>query len=134
MSITWQGRPISKKSSQRIIMRNGRRIIIYSKAYDDLRKRVLPGLRELRDSLEKLGITLGTKDSELHVRAVAHAGKGTEPDLSGVLETIGDILQDGGVIENDRWVKSWDGSRVYTHDKDHPRVELDITELGHGWE
>lgn len=54
------------------------------------------------------------------VEASFFAGKGTEPDLSGAIETVGDLLQETGIIENDRWIKSWDGSRVYTNNKDYP--------------
>ena len=60
----------------------------------------------------------------VHVSAQFWAGPGVEPDLSGAMETVGDILQESRVIENDRWIKSWDGSRVHTTDKKDPRTEV----------
>lgn len=68
----------------------------------------------------------GSKGKPVSVEAHLFAGPGTEPDLSGALETVGDILQESAVIANDRWIKSWDGSRVHTTDKTHPRTELTI--------
>jgi hypothetical protein len=61
--------------------------------------------------------------SPVHVKAIAYI-RGPAPDLSGMTESIGDCLQ-GVVIENDRQIKSWDGSRVY-RDKDNPRTEVVI--------
>lgn len=137
ISITWEGRPISKKSSQRIIMQGKRRIIIYSKAYQEIKKTVIPQLTALSSSRslsEAVGEVdhLGSPGCKIAVRAHLYAGKGIEPDLSGALETVGDVLQEAGLIENDRWIKSWDGSRVLTIDKDHPRTELVITKFTEG--
>ena len=52
--------------------------------------------------------------------------KGPEPDLSGCLESIGDLLQPD-IIKDDKQIRSWDGSRTY-HDKKNPRIELVIGE------
>ena len=51
-------------------------------------------------------------------------------DLVGLLQAIDDILTDAGVIEDDccRIVAGHDGSRV-RHDKENPRVEIEITDL-----
>jgi len=48
--------------------------------------------------------------------------KGQEPDLSGMLESVGDCFQ-GLIWEDDRMIFSWDGSRKQ-HDKDNPRTEI----------
>ena len=74
---------------------------------------------------DRLG-SIGSRECPVHVCAMLFAGKGMEPDLSGAEETVGDMLQECGIIENDRWIKSWDGSRVLTSDKDNPRTELYI--------
>lgn len=34
------------------------------------------------------------------------------PDLDGACVGFGDLLQKAGIISNDRWIASWDGSRV----------------------
>jgi len=49
-------------------------------------------------------------------------------DLVGFLQAIGDVLEKGGVIENDRQIASWDGSRLLK-DTDRPRVEVEIRAL-----
>lgn len=62
--------------------------------------------------------------TRLHIRAIAYI-KGPMPDLSGVLESVGDCCE-GILFENDKLISSWDGSRVY-RDKDNPRTELEIS-------
>ncbi len=48
--------------------------------------------------------------------------KGSRPDLSGALESVGDCLQ-GIIWANDGQIESWDGSRLH-HDLKNPRTEL----------
>ena len=50
--------------------------------------------------------------------------KGPLPDLSGALESCGDMLQ-GLFYQDDRQITSWDGSRVH-HDLRNPRTEVII--------
>ena len=59
-----------------------------------------------------------------HVQILAFY-KGQEPDLSGILESVGDCFQ-GLIWEDDRMIFSWDGSRKQ-HDKDNPRTEITVT-------
>ena len=60
-------------------------------------------------------------DSFCHVEVTAYF-KGPEPDLSGILESVGDCLQ-GLAWEDDSLIFSWDGSRKY-HNKDNARTEI----------
>lgn len=53
--------------------------------------------------------------------------KGPCPDLSGCCESLGDCIE-GLVIENDKQIGSWDGSRLI-HDKNNPRTEIEINEM-----
>jgi hypothetical protein len=48
------------------------------------------------------------------------------PDLSAFLESIGDALQLAGVVENDRQIASWDGSRILDPDTRYPDGRLDV--------
>jgi hypothetical protein len=48
--------------------------------------------------------------------------KGQLPDLSGALESVGDMLE-GVLYRNDKQIYSWDGSRV-SHDPKNPRTEI----------
>ena len=63
----------------------------------------------------------------MHVRALVYrdADRG---DLTGYEQAIGDALEARGVIPNDKWIKSWDGTRLLK-DAANPRVELLITTL-----
>lgn len=63
------------------------------------------------------------------VAAVYHPPRqGGVLDLSGMLESVGDMLEMAGVITNDRQVESWDGSRIRAR-SDEPRLELQVVNL-----
>lgn len=68
---------------------------------------------------------VGDKEHRLHVTAIFMAGKGSVPDLDGCMVGCGDLLQRAGIISNDRWISSWDGSRVIewrTHNREENTV------------
>lgn len=46
------------------------------------------------------------------------------PDLSGALESIGDVFE-GVLWTDDNLIMSWDGSRL-AKDNDNPRVEITL--------
>ncbi len=48
------------------------------------------------------------------------------PDIDNLYATWGDILEDAGLIENDKFIK-WGDSDIMEPDRDNPRVELVIT-------
>lgn len=47
-------------------------------------------------------------------------------DALGYYQALADILERARVVENDRLIESWDGSRLEL-DRQNPRVELVIT-------
>jgi Holliday junction resolvase RusA-like endonuclease len=49
-------------------------------------------------------------------------------DLNGYQQALGDWLEAVCIIEDDKWIESWDGSRKLV-DKQNPRIEVEITEL-----
>mgnify|MGYP000953615463 FL=1 len=49
-----------------------------------------------------------------------------KPDLLGLLQATADILEKAQIIDNDRNVVSFDGSRIMGVDKQNPRVEIEI--------
>ena len=53
----------------------------------------------------------------------------SKPDLINLEEATADILEVAGVVENDRNIVSWDGSRIMGIDRDNPRVEIEIQEI-----
>lgn len=68
---------------------------------------------------------IGSAEERLWVKAYFLAGKGAVPDLDGCMVGCGDLLQRAGIISNDRWIKSWDGSRIIewrTHMKEESTV------------
>jgi len=46
------------------------------------------------------------------------------PDLLNLEQATADILQKAGVIENDKNIYSFDGSRIAGVDKANPRTEI----------
>jgi Holliday junction resolvase RusA-like endonuclease len=67
----------------------------------------------------------GLEGKPVQVQVTAYI-RGTMPDLSGVLESVGDLLE-GLAYNNDKQIVSWDGSRVY-RDKDNPRTIVAVRE------
>lgn len=49
-------------------------------------------------------------------------------DLIGFMQMLADCLEKAGIVENDRLVMSWDGTRM-SKDADNPRTELEVTAL-----
>lgn len=47
-------------------------------------------------------------------------------DLVGFMQGLADLLQHGGVVADDKWITSWDGSQLLK-DARNPRVELVLT-------
>lgn len=50
-------------------------------------------------------------------------------DPVGYYQGLADLLEERGVIENDRFIRSWDGTRL-ERDEEHPRVEVKLQMLG----
>jgi len=48
-------------------------------------------------------------------------------DAVGYYQALADWLEGAGVVENDRWITSWDGSRM-RKDSANPRVDVEISE------
>ena len=50
-------------------------------------------------------------------------------DAVGFFQAIGDFLQLAGIVENDRFIVSWDGSRMLK-DSVRPRIEIELSPVG----
>jgi len=46
--------------------------------------------------------------------------------LLNLLQATADILEKAGIIDNDKNIRSFDGSRIAGVDRDRPRVEINI--------
>lgn len=113
--------PRTKKNSQRIFRgSNGRIFIAPSKAYKDYEKEAGYFLRWDGNPI----------DYPVNVKAVFYMPTRRKVDLVNLQEALCDVLVAHRIIEDDnsRIVAGMDGSRVM-YDKDHPRTEIEITEV-----
>ncbi len=121
MTFVISGSIRSKKNSKQIIKAKGRHIPIPSDAYALWEKQAH---QELAITLREMNLLLIPFSGSVKIKATFYY-KGSRPDLSGAEESLGDCLE-GFIINNDRQIESWDGSRM-VHDKDNPRTEFEIT-------
>lgn len=63
----------------------------------------------------------------VHVSAVFYR-EAARGDLVGFMQALADVLEKAGVVDNDRQIECWDGTRL-DKDADRPRIELVIREL-----
>jgi Holliday junction resolvase RusA-like endonuclease len=121
MKFTLDVAPRTKKNSQQIIFTKGRRLIIPSKPYQKFEKDCLS---QIEDNLRK------NISSPVNIKATFYVKERRRVDLTNLLEALDDVLVKAEVIEDDcrDIIASHDGSRVY-HDKEKPRIEVEIEEV-----
>lgn len=117
ITITIQGRLIPKKNAKRVVPGVNRPVgskrwkFYEASARWDIRSQyrgaLLPG--------------------DVHARVIYYPPDRRQPDLSAVLETVGDLLE-GLVYVNDRQIVSWDGSRILAPDRGNPRAVVEVRE------
>jgi len=66
-----------------------------------------------------------TISESVNVRALFYR-EALTGDTCGYYQALADLLERTGVLENDRLIASWDGSRLLKS-KDAPRIEVEIT-------
>ena len=70
-------------------------------------------------------------DGNVHVQCKYYLPNNAHwPDLVGLLQATSDILEKSGILENDRLIVSYDGSRIMGIDKENPRAEIFIEKWG----
>ena len=100
------GRPATKKTGQRIVKCGKFHKILPSKAYEEYEEYCLIWLKRIKERFT----------GKVKVSAVyTMPDRRSWPDLVGLMQATGDILERAGIIENDRDIVSWDGS--YIEDK-----------------
>ena len=116
--LTIYGRPVSKKNNARIVRFGGRYSILPSKAYSKYEKECLEFLKtapyRFGDSYVSVACKYWLPDHRWF------------PDLTNLLNATDDILEKAGIIDNDKFIVSHDGSRIEGFDKKRPRVEIFI--------
>lgn len=116
------GRPATKKNNGRIVMRGKYPRLLPSKAFEKYEKVALRYIRAAMPGQFRIPVTM-------QCRYWMPDRRGW-PDLVGLLQATSDILEVAGVLENDRLIVDYDGSRIVGIDKDNPRTEIIIKELG----
>ncbi len=54
------------------------------------------------------------------------SSRSSRPRFGTVREGLADILEAAGIVEDDKWIVSWDGSRLEVDHK-RPRVEVELS-------
>ena len=124
--LVWHGPPATKKTSQVIGRRGSRAFILPSRAYQQAAKTAIPEIATQYPHPTSLDRDDTGRLRLVNVRARFYLGARQRPDLSGLLEACGDLLQASGALANDYSIASWDGSRRF-RDRDNPRTEVEIT-------
>lgn len=130
-----EGAPRSKKTSQKIINlpragarqcaacghRPGFPKLIPSHAHEVWHKSAMEQCLVVKAKLRARGMVLPVVGF-VNVRALFYQDV-DRADAVGLYESLGDLLQDTGILENDRLIAHWDGSRRLK-DATRPRVEV----------
>lgn len=117
MRLVIPGRPATKKNSNRIVKFGKRTAILPSEAFERYQDEALWHLKEYKHKFE------------CPVHVCCHywlPDRRWWPDLIGLLQATSDILETAGILENDRLIDNYDGSRIVGLDKVNPRVEIEI--------
>lgn len=122
INIILKGRPITKKNHQRIVVAGNRRFVVQSKRYLEYESDCLWQIRDQCDVMTKEKVSLQV--------LYYLPDKRSRPDLINLLQATCDILEKGRVIENDRNIVSFDGSRIIGIDSVLPRAEIYIKAYG----
>lgn len=109
--------PRTKKNSAQLIPKMKRPLLVPSKAFKKWQK-------GCKASALAHGVMI---DTPVNCRALVYRDA-LRGDLLGFLQAIGDCLQHYGVVADDKWIVSWDGSRLLK-DAKRPRVEIVLTEV-----
>ena len=123
LSLVIPGRPPTKKNSRTVV---GGKIVGVSKSYKAYHDFCIGTKRRPGWLCQWGNIQF---EGPVHVKADYWLPNYANwPDLVGLLQASGDILEAGGLIENDRNIVSWDGSRIAGIDRDNPRAMITIVE------
>lgn len=124
------GQPITKKNSVNMVdigrqcpccRRREKSIPLPSKAFKAYEK----------DAKAQLRLTSRRYTGPVEICCHYWLQTARRPDLNNLLAATADILQAAGIIDDDRHVISWDGSRIMGKDAVNPRVEICIRECDH---
>ena len=87
----------------------------------------MPQCAVITSRLKQGGVDLPLREP-VNVRALFYQDV-DRADAVGLYESLADLLQDAGVLVNDKQIRSWDGSRI-AKDALNPRIEVYLTITG----
>lgn len=122
LRFTVPGPPRTKKNHGRLVKAKGRLIMMPSKVWSDWCKQVKAPLEQAMQQAGLSPLAQPVNCAAVFYREVAIG------DAVGFYQGLADVLEHAGVVQNDRFIVSWDGSRL-AKDKLHPRVEVTLTML-----
>lgn len=114
------GAPRTKKTSNRIVRAGKRPRVLPSEAFERWASAAVPQMRVCWSG--RAAISKPVNVAALFYRD-AYRG-----DAVGYYQALADALQAAGVVVDDKWIVSWDGSRM-EKDAERPRIELEISEV-----
>ncbi len=121
MRFVVHGPPRTKKNHQRIIRVKGRPVIAQARTADAWEESAIFQLRAQSPR------TLPAFMCPVNLRAVVYRERAVG-DLGNYLAAVCDALERAGIVENDKWILGFDGSRLMV-DRTRPRVEIDLTPM-----
>ncbi len=121
------GAPRTKKNHGRVIVRGDRRFHVQSEAHEKWHDEAMVRLVTLRATWLAARIPLPIAEP-VHVQAMFWRDR-RSGDLVGFQQALGDLLQDAGIIADDKLIESWDGTRLNTKVALTPRIEVEIRRM-----
>lgn len=125
MKLTITGPPRTKKNHGTIVRAGGRPRLIPSRAWTKWWKaaRIIDAETQ-RDTYWGWGKNSAI-DYPVNCAAVFYRDR-NQGDAVGYYQGLADLLEKRGVVVNDKYIVSWDGSRLDI-DRKNPRVEVELT-------
>jgi Holliday junction resolvase RusA-like endonuclease len=130
--------PRTKKTSNRLVSfgkpcwtcrQKPHHKVLPSEAFEQMQHECSLVWPVVRAALERKGVRLPIEGA-VAIRALFYrdAERG---DATGYMQALADILQELGVIQDDKYIAHWDGTRLLK-DATKPRIELEIEVLEPG--
>lgn len=116
LSLVIEGAPRTKKTSNRVLRFGTRNKIVPSEQHQRWHAAAMPQA--------KVGRCGPALTCEVNCRALFFRDA-LRGDAVGYYQALADLLEHAGIVENDRLIVSWDGSRL-RKDAARPRIEVEL--------
>lgn len=123
LTLTLPGPPRTKKTSNRLVKAGARHRVLPSKAWETWRDacyaHTLQRLVRSRRIESQHAIAYPVNVAAVFYRDAARG------DAVGYYQGLADVLEYCGIVDDDKWIVAWDGSRLLV-DRTNPRVEVEV--------